>query len=224
MTQADAQDPDTTSAEGQSESLRAKFDKAVATLINNGANLLKELVAGHIDVTAVPDDADFWLLVSEGTMFDEVDEETVYLLVLKIMQGREAWKDRTRVAELGELNAFRQTLLDNGMPYTTAHLSQFESEQTMMQTRYQGPTEKAVDDFTATIHTLENALPGIGRELAWKYTGSTMAGVVEKQYMANREAAAEEDGLLGMELSDDDDMDDELDDQDLDEEGDWIMD
>lgn len=165
----------------QKELTKVKFDKAVAELIIKTTKFLKESLGNAYD-PALPNDADFWEGLKLDTMFERVNSETVYMFVLKLMQGREAWKEATRNADMKDLDVLEEHLTANNLPYTAAHLEQFQTDQVQMHARFQGPTADAVDDFLATVHTLTYTHPEVGNYFAKQYLGETMAGEVEEEY------------------------------------------
>lgn len=120
-----------------------KFDAAVANLIKSGELWLRTLLK-PAETAAIPtkpkpeilDDAEFWDQPRKGTIFVDVDKETVYQFVLKLLEGREVWVDEAA------------------------------AEQIISQTPRQGETAQAVHSFSQTVLIAAAARPDIAGSLA----------------------------------------------------------
>lgn len=198
------------SKESTNESVKAMFDKAVAEVINKGTEFLKtslvaapelakldsdlESVATGTNSVAVeiPECADFWVALKKGTMLEDVNEDTVYLFLLKLFQGREGWKESMRGVDLRELDQLKQELESANQPYTADHLMQVQNGQVEKRRQFQGHTAHAIDVFTSIIQILTAIDRQVGNCLEVQYGGDTVAGMVEEAFEDARAALVQQ--------------------------------
>lgn len=161
------------------------FDTEIALIIQKGTDYVKYRVSAdgkaRFPGMIIPYNHQFWVVPMRDTMFENVEVETVYRFILKLLEARDAWIEAT------------------------------DAEQVMRQTPHNCQTAQAIDGFNNIVAAAGCFQGAIASDLALFMTASMAGQVEREHASDLEDSSDEEDSLENIENNVEEDRPEQID-------------